>query len=335
MAEATQSKIYQKLVETIADRNAIAMVGAGSSIRAGFPNWRGLLDKLANEAIKISSDHKEPLDLLSKSKDLLVYAQKIKTILGEDVFSSQLQELFTSDKVNYNEFHKRLVQLPFHHFLTTNYDYVLQNAYNGCVSQEYTSFDLDEQFPRQRFLDELNSSELEKHFLHVHGSIRRAKHIVLGLEDYNERYINTNACVEALKTILTVCPVVFIGFSLDDDDFMRLLRYLSSCFGSGDPKHFAVLPSDDTNKQYVIRETLHSRYRIEPFFYNPRDNHSELESLLIRLGRDNNTNHRLNSHKKWINFLGAGQSNTAVIISCFLCYSPINLATFWLPRSLR
>ena len=286
MVKNTQSMVYQRLVEAIAKNRAIAMVGAGSSIRVGFPNWTDLLERLSSEAVQIDPKCEEELNSLAHTNDYLVYAGKIKTILGPKVFASHLKEIFGPDKPKHDIFHETLVQLPFCHFLTTNYDRVLQSTYECCYNKPYAELDLDEQAKRNSLIGKLQDRSIEKHFVHVHGSIKRPECIVLALDDYNERYIRTNDCTEALKIIFTLQPLVFMGFSLNDSDFTGPLRFLNACLGTGEPKHFAILPDPGENKQEGIRSSLHSRYRIEPLFYDDKNNHAELTSLLLTLADD-------------------------------------------------
>ena len=177
MVEEAQSEVYQRLVEVIADNRAIAMVGAGSSVRVGFPDWKDLLKKLSSEAVQEDPDSKERLDSLAQTKEDLTYADAIKEILGKDRLANYLKTIFGPDKPKYDKFHERLVQLPFCHFLTTNYDRILQTAYECCTNKPYAELDLDEQRKRNSFINKLRSEEIEKHFIHVHGSIRRPEHM--------------------------------------------------------------------------------------------------------------------------------------------------------------
>ena len=72
----TQPEVYQKLVEAIAETRAIAMVGAGSSVRVGFPDWKELLKRLSTEAIKIDTSSKEKLDSLEQNGDFLMIGKQ-------------------------------------------------------------------------------------------------------------------------------------------------------------------------------------------------------------------------------------------------------------------
>lgn len=106
MNQKAKTEVYQRLVEAIADNRAIAMIGAGSSVRVGFPNWSDLLKMLYKEAIKKEHTYKNELDSLAKTNDDLVYANKIKEILGPEEFAKQLKDIFGPEKPKYDKFHE-------------------------------------------------------------------------------------------------------------------------------------------------------------------------------------------------------------------------------------
>lgn len=50
------SDAFESLITTIRKGKAIAVVGAGISIRAGYPSWSSLLSRLGEEVIRGSWD---------------------------------------------------------------------------------------------------------------------------------------------------------------------------------------------------------------------------------------------------------------------------------------
>ena len=277
-----QSDVYERLVETIAENDSIAMVGAGSSRRVGYPDWNELLNLLSAQAAKVEPSQIKNLKSLQKA-DPLVCADRIKEILGPEVFYYQLKEIFGPDKPKHDEFHELLVQLPFSHFLTTNYDRILQVANESFKKVPYTELDLGDSKTSDCLYDSISSKKAQRHFMHVHGSVRKPRNIILALEDYNERYVKRNELTELLKQVFTR-RIVFVGFSLKDEEFMGPLKFLTACLGRGEPRHFAILAKPNNDEEIsTLSEIYKSKYRIEPFFYDPRDGHAVLIPFLREL----------------------------------------------------
>jgi len=282
-----QPDVYKQIIDVIAHPNAIAMVGAGISCSQGYPDWQKLLGLLSTEATRIDPSKEKLLQSLVK-KDGLKCADKIKQILGSEVFYSELVKNFGPDKPQYNELHEKLIGLPFRHFLTTNYDRILQAAHEGCLGGEkYVEHPLESHKEHGNLFDLMFSEGTPKRYVHVHGSIRFPQSMLLAYEDYEERYTRNPGFVEILKQLFTR-RLVFFGFSLNDDDFMRPLKHLTTLLGtSAEPRHFAILPKEKTSAdEAAVREICRTRYCIEPLFYNPVNNHEELLCLLKNLNDD-------------------------------------------------
>jgi len=281
----TQSDVYQRFVNDIAQGDTIAIVGAGSSCRVKYPNWTTLLKLLCEETTDVDSTQKDVLESLI-IEDPLVCANKIKKILGQDKFYTFLDKIFGPFNPTYDEFHQVLTELPFKHFLTTNYDRILQVAYESSHAKPYVELDFYEPQSSSDIFDSIGSRDAQTHFLHVHGSIKNPKGIVLAKEDYDSRYMVRNDLIHILKHIFTF-KVVFIGFSLSDEEFMGPLKFLTSCLGEGYPRHYAILPKPDKSASIAaVKEKLNARYRIEPIFYDSSDNHAFLIPLLKDLKKD-------------------------------------------------
>lgn len=281
----TQPELYNQLVNVIAENRPVAMIGAGSSIRMGYPSWDGVLKLLSAQAAK--KDPSKDGELASlRREDPMVCADKIKKLLGDDDYYSQLEKIFGPVNPEYDVFHELVIRLPFGHFLTTNYDRILQTAHKSYTTKEYAELDLEDHQKCGELFDLICGKAAKRYFIHAHGSIRNPKNMILALEDYNERYEIRNDLKEVLKCVFTR-RVVFIGFSLEDEDFMGPLKFLTSCLGIGEPRHFAILPApSDKNNVAALRDRHRARYRIESLFYDPRDDHAILVPFLEELVAD-------------------------------------------------
>jgi len=65
-----KSDAYRRMVEAVAS-GAIALVGAGSSARIGYPAWKELIERLAQEARQADPDNPNLNDLETTKDDLV------------------------------------------------------------------------------------------------------------------------------------------------------------------------------------------------------------------------------------------------------------------------
>jgi len=281
-----KSEPYQELVEAVAS-GAVAFIGAGSSARLGYPAWDNLLQQLDEEASRLHPDNPD-LPSLRKSRDGLVRADHYRTILGENRFSSFIKLTYGPKSPQYDQFHRDIIEAPFSNLLTTNYDLVLEEAATA-VGQNICSFDFDDASHRAEFV--LNCRKPERHIAHLHGSVRNPAGVVLSLADYRKVYDHETALRKAVDIVLAPSQVVFIGFSLADEYFMRLLDSLGTILGAGDPRHFALLPSPQDGNEATPCLDL-KRFLIKPIFYDPSLDHKALADLVALLRKDANQQKR-------------------------------------------
>lgn len=271
---------YRRLVKVIAD-GAILFVGAGSSRRVGHPGWGDLLDTLHMAARKLDAAKADDFE----HADGMVRAGEYKQILGETAFFKILRDAFSPKQPAHDRFHEILIELPFQHVLTTNYDNVLESAHQASFREVASSFDADDLPRLSAFRQGRTSAEHKRKYIHVHGSIGRPEGIVLCLEDYNNRYVRNTVAKTFLHEIFTAPRVVFVGFSLTDEDLNYLLREVAGGLQLDEPRHFALLPRSDNERG--ARSTYEKKYRVEPIFFdNNAGDFQALWTLIETLSAD-------------------------------------------------
>ena len=179
-----------------------------------------------------------------------------------------------------------LIRLPFRHYLTPNYDLVIEAAFRDIVGVPADCFDFHNQDARRNFLESLGPGSSHRSVVHVHGSIGEPQGIVLTLDDYNERYYRQPWAKDALTLVFTVSCGVFIGCGLAEED-LGPLRYLTATLGGGaEPKHFAIMEQPAAKDEAALQVRLRSRYRIEPVFYPQSENHQAILPFITQLLTD-------------------------------------------------
>ena len=145
--------------------------------------------------------------------------------------------------------------------------------------------------------------------LHVHGFWKRPEQIILSKQHYASRYGIPRAVVnpdqaltpptrkldtlhrKVVWSLLTMYPVVFVGFSVEDPAFQLMLQFVREDFelAPNPPVHFALLGSRDEDDRDRDAQRL-KPYGVMPVFYpvttdpNDRPDHSALTALVEELG---------------------------------------------------
>src|SRR2546428_14070193 len=244
-----------RLLSLLRSRQAILLVGAGSSKLAGYPLWPELIEIMRH---RLTPQLSKP-----DGADLPSFADVIRNqLISEDrlpEYHKFLDRQFTPQpSCKHQPFHQALIQLGFSGIVTTNYDLILEDAIGEtCSSTAYfrcEPIDLCE--PRRyRVLDFLRSigpSNEHRYVLHLHGLYRSPDCLILTRRDYETRYgqlRNADGRRVALDTLhrkviwtlLATHSVVFVGFSLQDEFFVDILELVKEDFQVfSDPVHFAI-----------------------------------------------------------------------------------------------
>ena len=103
--------------------NAVVFVGAGMSVGAGYPSWRGLADTLRAGA-----------DIPDKVEDATLISQYYAEINGEPAMRrAMLESLAPVGDPPPTAALRDLARLPVREFWTTNYDWLLERALGNPV----------------------------------------------------------------------------------------------------------------------------------------------------------------------------------------------------------
>ena len=237
-----------------------------------------------------------------------------------------LDDLFKPKSPAYDKFHRMLVDLPFRGILTTNYDTVLEEALLGRKIEaeregrqirpiDVMPLVIGPDTPRlihEFLLARNNDPHIPQRIAHLHGLYRYRESIILSTNDYIEAYgeyvaeDNETENIEAegkdevntrvvwtlhrklLWAVLATRRVVFVGFSMEDPYFNKMLDIVSTdLWGWNKSIHFAVMGISNKNiKDSKDRaNTLKDEYGVDIVFYEilenevPEKKHKLLESL--------------------------------------------------------
>jgi hypothetical protein len=237
------NKILKTLIDQLSSASAppFLFVGSGFSQRyIGIPSWRELLS--------IFCDRIKPFKYyLAKSNNDLPTASSLmaddffEMAWASDEFRSELENLDIRSKSDVIKFYiskyvsdlyeKRLVEelhpveiqklesLSVDSIITTNWDCFLEDLFQG-----YTTYVGQEELVSS---NPHGIGEIYK----IHGCVSRPSSMVLTKEDYFEFQKKYAYLAAKLATFLVEHPIVFVGYSLQDENVKQIVENLAACLG--------------------------------------------------------------------------------------------------------
>lgn len=193
-----------RLGRQAATGSLVLFLGAGISQEAGLPGWGALIEGLARDA-------RMPTEEIAALKrlDVLDQAQLVEGRLGDlgGIGAAVSARLSTP---TYSLAHALLASLPIREAATTNYDALFERAAES-IHSDFAVLPYHPARDRERWL------------LKLHGDVDHPEDIVLTREHYL-RYSEQRAALAGIvQALLVTRHMLFVGFSLSDDNFHRIV----------------------------------------------------------------------------------------------------------------
>lgn len=232
------NKVFDELRELYNEKeqnNLVVFIGAGISENyaeikndKSFPSWRKLIDE-----IKIGNN---------STDDFLKSAQIYEDNYSKEVLVTKVKELFPKE-YNCHDIHKLIYEIEPAHIITTNYDDLLEKAMRiKNLDNKFHIVDTDAQIPLSK----------SKHNLLVkaHGDLHRTN-IVLSEQDYNNYEKNFPLILSFIRYVFSKYKVLFLGFSLSDPNFNKILYWVKNILEENTIKHTVILHSDISKSEKI------------------------------------------------------------------------------------
>ena len=294
---------FKNLVEFVQSGDAILMAGAGCS-GALYPAWGDFVDKMESYALEIDPD------FAADKKDFLVFADKVKDCLGDDRYYSLIYDTFKPSAPTHLSFHEVLCRLPFKAITTTNYDLVLEHALTVVTGKPNNSLQFEGTTKNKihEFLRSLNYNKSSRKLIaHLHGIHDTAASIVLGGKEYSSKYgfeldDNKDSLFDQLQvgqlskerlkdllikygyewplrrkllwSLLATRRIVFIGFSMSDPYFIKMLDFVRDDLSTYNAEtHFLILRITPSSLKRSTEQAarLKREYGIQTVFFQDEE----------------------------------------------------------------
>ena len=258
-------RAYSELIQTLLDPGAVAFVGAGVSVEAGYPTWKDLLERFHEKAIELQvKATPRELEQIGRMDDLLWRAEEYRRLLDPTAYTALMWDFFRPRPRAAAPTAAALAKLPFKHYLTTNYDPLLETA---CASEDkhLKVIEWTQSAEVQQFLRNVNLKE--RHFVYLHGRFNKPESIVLSERDYVRRYATSDETPRKLFTLFATQRLVFVGFSLSDPDLAFVLRSVNAAFSAIEAQHFLLAPIGLSEDESVHRRKFRGKHGVNPVFF--------------------------------------------------------------------
>jgi SIR2-like domain len=235
------NKISKNFIKALQAKECILFIGSGVSKWAGLPDWDGLLRKLLEFLSDRGLDEKERSEIydIIQQGDLITAASLCRYKMRGSDLRDFIDEIFINSKPRPQEIHKILVNLGPDSFITTNYDRLIEEAYqkehDGLVLAPVNN----DQAVEQAAIIKHGSSRF---IFTPHGRMDEVETIIFSREDYRKIQFGSKSSTNCLEHLFVSRPVVYIGFSLKDPDFLMIKDQIASTYSCYEREHFAILP---------------------------------------------------------------------------------------------
>lgn len=220
------TKEQRRFIASFGDKaingEAALFVGAGVSRSAGFVDWKALLTDVAIE-----------LDLdIGKEHDLLALAQyHVNGHGSRGELNQQLLDAFVRDAER-TEVHEVLARLPIDTVWTTNYDRLLEKAYEESGQTVEVKLSIQNLAQARRGRDVT--------IYKMHGCVTQPHDAVLTKQDYEIYDQSRRLFTDSLKGDFIEKTLLFLGFSFSDPNVERILAKVREQLGQNQRTHYWI-----------------------------------------------------------------------------------------------
>eukprot|EP01122_Echinamoeba_exundans_P002064 TRINITY_DN1202_c0_g1_i21.p1 TRINITY_DN1202_c0_g1~~TRINITY_DN1202_c0_g1_i21.p1 ORF type:complete len:610 (-),score=26.85 TRINITY_DN1202_c0_g1_i21:942-2711(-) len=202
LGESLRSEAH-RLASLAREGKLVLFLGSGVSAGAGLPTWRQLLLQLA----QVAQMPEEEMALIDKMS-FLDSARVIEMRLGG--WKNLSHAIATRVQVStYSLLCGLLAGLPVHEIVTTNYNQMFELSSRGVG----LNVSVLPYYPIEN---------CDRWILKMHGCVTHPEDIVLTREHYM-RYQSTRSALSGIvQSLLITRHMLFVGFSLQDDNFHRI-----------------------------------------------------------------------------------------------------------------
>ena len=233
------------LAENAIRSHLVLFIGAGASAGAGLPQWNDLLAGVAKDAGMEPESRKHLRDKDPRDQATILEGR----LKGQDLDLKKLKKAVAQklDSSHYALLHGLLASLPSTEAVTTNFDCLFETAWTTDGRQP-------------TILPESAVDADGRWLLKLHGSVHKSDDMVLTRSDYMDMPRRHGALMGLVQGLLMMRHMMFVGYSLRDEDFHELIHEVRTARGeTTDPRPLGTVLTlyEDHLEQELWGHDLH------------------------------------------------------------------------------
>lgn len=271
-----QNIFIRNYTDALLQGEAAIFAGAGLSCEAGFVNWKGLLRNIAKD-IRLDIDRES--DLISVAQYYLNEAGGNRYTINKEIIDQFFRKTNSTDTL------KTITALPIDTYWTTNYDQLIENS----LSNEYNKI-VDVKIKQDQLATNLNNRDCVVY--KFHGDISDANNAVLTKDDYEMFSVTHNLFITALKGDLVSKTFAFVGYGLNDPNFLQVLANIRVIMGRSAREHYCFVRRTNEDDYNCKEDYEYERIKQELYIKDIRrygikavivDEYSEIKSIFEKV----------------------------------------------------
>ncbi|MEB0222892.1 SIR2 family protein [Pseudomonas sp. 10S4] len=285
MTAANRKHFLKEFPKALNDGNGAVFVGAGVSMAAGYPSWAKLLREIGQE-LGVDSTDVQDLTALAQWSIQDNDASRVQNVILNEI----------SPNKDIPPVVRILARLPLRHIWTTNYDRLIERAFEE-IKRPLHAISKGQELARR--LPMPGAARLYK----MHGCVTAPSEVVISTDHYERYGRERGQFLPLFQAHLTGMSMLFIGLSFTDPNIKHVLSLIRDSFTDAPPEHFAIVrpPHRDdfrSAKEHKARLTQHTLWAKDLRRYGLRvvevDTYDEIPELMEQIER------RLSARRIWV-----------------------------------
>lgn len=251
---------FEQLVNCLMQDLVVPFVGAGLSVESGFPTWKQHLQQQGRTSgippAVITS-------LLQDGQHEEIIAE-IENKGYKDVFIQEVKDVFSKTGKVTDAF-LRLTELFYDTIITTNYDHIIEQAYDTGEKNKIQVID------NLNILEDPEEGKVT--IIKLHGNVKTPARCVLSKRQYDEAYGNgtvdlSKPIPKLLSYYYGTSSLLFLGCSLNQDRTMQVFQAVKKELGDVDrPQHFSIESLPKSEQELSERNAYLLSFGITPIWF--------------------------------------------------------------------
>ena len=230
--------LIKEYSNSLKNGNASLFIGSGISRKANYVGWKDILRDCAKD---IGLD-------VEKEKDLITLAQYYIRDNQKTKITETIKDFFADRNGNVQDIHRIIASFPLHNIWTTNYDTLIERAFEKARISTTVITD-DESY---KDIDREAKVKIHK----IHGSIKNVSKCIIARQDYDLFPQTHDIVLSELKGEMCSNSFLFLGYSFSDTDIQHILTRIRLAYENAHPqRHFCLMERIKRNPEKLKKSS--------------------------------------------------------------------------------